>query len=556
MSAKTRLIVKAIERLTGTATKSRAISQATRAAEQELAQERAMATVRTALDRSRQRSSASASRLEALKRIEAEKARLLEVTQGKVKRDLFSDRGVSLGEVLRSHQIDGPAMVAKRLTENFKGTKIGNGIVEEIRVPQWAGGPSTDLETVPIEVVIRRPSGKVSVKGGLMDARRKKIQVSNYGPDTSGSVRQVLKGPKTQLTVPMDLVDDVSIPTWSNVRLNALDELKQAATRIDPTLRTAVENAQSIEEIEGLFRKRASSGAAKARSARDELRKAIEQARNTIGSQPAAPVDEAADTLLGRMGQRASGARAGAAERKVARLQSKYDELSSLEETVNALKDDKTQHSFSIPGLGKVKTTKEKLSKVLAAQKAKIQGQMDEVGARAESLRAAAGPGRQSTRGILDVVRGVEPVTGTTWAQRNKLKASLAAGVGATASFVVPEFLKGLEERRASSSPEMLAVLRRQMERQATEQMRYVAAVQRLQSGGRENLAILAARQPHVFQELMAGRKLAPGVVTVGGNKADRMERLAMAGVAMGAGDVGRMAPPDAMAMLAQSMGQ
>lgn len=164
-------------------------------------------------------------------------------------------------------------------------------------------------------------------------------------------------------------------------------------------------------------------------------------------------------------------------------------------------------------------------------------------------LGADDGPGR-----IGRALRGVDG-EGKTWAQRNRLA---AVGLGAVGFGGVPlglDIIEGIREKNRAGSAQNVQSIGDALGRQQLRMLEYAAAMERLQVSGQQNLAILAQQNPHVFNEVVAGRRLAPGMVSVGGDRNAMMQRLASVGTGMAAGDFARMGTPNALDELSVALG-
>jgi hypothetical protein len=134
-------------------------------------------------------------------------------------------------------------------------------------------------------------------------------------------------------------------------------------------------------------------------------------------------------------------------------------------------------------------------------------------------------------------------------------KTGLAITGGIGGYMASQSFFGGLSEREENAQAgDRLQGMIAGAANQRLEMLRAMAAMQRIETGARQNLANLAMQQPHVFNEIMAGRQLAQGVVSVGGDRTAQMNRMAEVGAAMTTGQFNRMGSPDALGLLAQYM--
>lgn len=152
---------------------------------------------------------------------------------------------------------------------------------------------------------------------------------------------------------------------------------------------------------------------------------------------------------------------------------------------------------------------------------------------------------------------GLIPTTNIPKKPIGKVGKSIAIGAGGLGGFILPGMVQGVFEERDlnQQSGERLTEMIRQASDQRLAAIRAMAAMQRVQSGARQNLSNLAMQQPHVFNELVAGRELAPGVVSIGGSRAAQMARMAEVGTAMATGGFDQVAEPNALEMLSKYMG-
>ena len=113
----------------------------------------------------------------------------------------------------------------------------------------------------------------------------------------------------------------------------------------------------------------------------------------------------------------------------------------------------------------------------------------------------------------------------------------------------------GFQERAiAEQAPDRMSGMILAARDQQLEMLKAMAAMQRIQVGARQSLANLAVQQPHVFNEIVAGRQLAPGVVSVCGNRAGQLQRMAEVGSGMATNAFDGMGSPDALRMLSEYM--
>lgn len=139
----------------------------------------------------------------------------------------------------------------------------------------------------------------------------------------------------------------------------------------------------------------------------------------------------------------------------------------------------------------------------------------------------------------------------------SKIRKGLISAAGGLGGFAAVNIgLGALEERQQNlGSGNRLYDMIGNAQDQRLQMLRTMAAMQRMQFGARQNLANLAVQQPHIFNEMVAGRQLAPGVVSVGGNRMAQMQRMTEVGAAMAGGDFNQMATPNSIELLQQYLG-
>jgi hypothetical protein len=183
-----------------------------------------------------------------------------------------------------------------------------------------------------------------------------------------------------------------------------------------------------------------------------------------------------------------------------------------------------------------------------------VRGQLDERRALLQKLMSPTQEVAEQT--VAQVADGSGAAAGA-----GKRRGRLLSGTGITAGIAAgigfSSVQGGFQERAENlAAPDRLQSMIAGAANQRLEMLRAMAAMQRIEVGARQNLANLAMQQPHVFNEIMAGRQLAQGVVSVGGDRTAQMNRMAEVGAAMTTGQFNRMGSPDALGLLAQYMNQ
>lgn len=237
-------------------------------------------------------------------------------------------------------------------------------------------------------------------------------------------------------------------------------------------------------------------------------------------------------------------------EQRIAETEAKIDRLARVSDRLDSAIPARASRAEELRGqAADLESRARQMPKRRAPSAAGLAQTDNEISARQALLQKLQAPTQAAA------TEAVQAVTTEAAKPRRGRKALLIAGGGLGGYFGVSTAFGAMEERSENAQAgDRLAGMIRGAADQRLEMLRAMAAMQRIQQGARQNLANLAMQQPHVFNEIMAGRQLAPGVVSIGGNRQEQMMRMAEVGSAMATGQFNGMGSPDALGLLNQYM--